>query len=94
MDDKYKGELLDAIQLGDEVGDFVGSQVGKYIGECAKRHRERHLLMLADVNPDDVKEVRRLQNEANIPLLLQDWLRQALQKGEAAKFEIKEQYNE
>jgi hypothetical protein len=77
-------ELVAAAELGDEAKRFLESDLGRCILGMAEQ--EVHLAQeaLAEVDPTDIEAIRKLQNHAKLYRQFNDWLKELLDKGEAA----------
>jgi len=82
--------LMQAVQLGVEVQHFIThDKVGKYLIERAHQCRIAALEELAEIDPNLVREIIKLQNNARIPALFLQWLDEALAQSEAAETTIR-----
>lgn len=62
--------------------------VGKYLMGRAETDRVAALQALAEVDPNDAENIRKLQNQARIPALFMQWLDEAIAEGQAAETRI------
>lgn len=78
-----------AVALGLDAANFIEhTSLGKHLVERAHECRIRALEALADVDPDDAKTIRKLQNDARIPDLFLQWLDEAIANGIAEEENI------
>lgn len=83
--------LLGEVQFGIEVEAFLNSSLGKYLVQKAETERDAALEKLKVADPDNAKEIRRLQNEVWRAESMQTWLAEAIQTGWNAETTIAQQ---
>jgi hypothetical protein len=77
-------ELVAAAELGDEAKRFLESDLGRCILGMAEQEVQLAQAALAEVDPTDTEGIRKLQNHAKLYRQFNDWLKELLDKGEAA----------
>lgn len=78
-------QLTNTIALGFDVEAFLSSSVGRYIKQQAENDRTDALEALGtEVDPEDGKSVRALQNKVAVADSIMQWLADAIQDGRAA----------
>lgn len=73
-----------AVALADKIeSDFITQHGGlaTYLLAAARKSAADALMALTDVDPDDAKEIRRLQNEIQRQRDLTEWMAQAVEAG-------------
>lgn len=73
------------IAFGLDTKQFMGSTLGRYIQAKANEQIEAARDALQTVDPEDAKEVRRLQNDATVAAMVLTWIGQAVIEGEMAE---------
>ena len=71
----------ETILLGDDAEVFFKSDLGQYVLQSAIEEVDAALEQLKEVNPEDVKKVRELQNRIKIAEAAPRWLRDAIHSG-------------
>lgn len=82
MDEQMQLRAL-CIENGDNAEKFLRSPFGQYILGQAELEAEQAKESLADVDPDDKKEINRLQNIIKRSRTLEGWISSAIEKGNA-----------
>jgi hypothetical protein len=77
-------ELVAAAELGDEAKRFLESDLGRCLLGMAEQEVQLAQEALAEVDPTDTEAIRKLQNHAKLYRQFNDWLKELLDKGEAA----------
>lgn len=77
-------------ELGQEADVFWQSELGKYALGCAKQDTDVALAKLKDVDPNDSKLIRELQNDVDRPARALGWLNDAIIKGREALHSLDE----
>ena len=77
-------ELIAAAEIGDEALRFVESDLGKTMLGMADQDILLAQQKLLDVDPDDSRRVREIQNDARVALMFKSWLVELIDKGNAA----------
>ena len=84
-------ELIAAAEIGEEARLFLESDLGKYIIGVSRQEAQLALERLSEIDPSQVEEVRKTQNEVRVAKLFEQWLLEALQDGEQAMLIFKQQ---
>jgi hypothetical protein len=77
-------ELVAAAELGDEAKRFLESDLGRCLLGMAEQEVQLAQEALAEVDPTDTEGIRKLQNQAKLYRTFNEWLKELLDKGEAA----------
>lgn len=78
-----------AVALGLDAANFIEhTSLGKHLVDRAHQCRIQALEELANVDPNDSKTIRDLQNNARIPDLFLQWLDEAISNGIAEEENI------
>ena len=77
-------ELIAAAEIGDEALRFVESDLGKTMLGMADQDILLAQQKLLDVDPDDSRRIREIQNDARVALMFKSWLVELIDKGNAA----------
>jgi hypothetical protein len=75
---------MTAVALADKIeGDFIAKHGGlaTWLLAQARKEASEALMALADVDPDDLKQIRNLQNIIHRHRDLTDWMAQAVETG-------------
>lgn len=83
--------LIAAAEIGEEARLFLESDLGKYIIGVSRQEAQLALEKLAEIDPSQVEEVRKTQNEVRIAKMFEQWLVEALHDGEQAMLIFKQQ---
>ncbi len=78
-------QLLRTAALGMDVRVFLDSPVGQYLIKRAETEVESALVALKDVDPENPRLIRELQNRAYRAQTVLQWLAEAIQEGENAE---------
>jgi hypothetical protein len=79
------GQLQQAeILLGDDADIFFQSDLGQYVVSRAQQESEDALAELKQVDPEDAKKIRYLQNRIHISEKALGWLQEMLIAGKQA----------
>lgn len=87
-------ELMASALIGDEAKKFLESDLGKVIIGIADQEVDLAKEKLLDVDPDDIKAVRKLQHQAEFGIAFKSWLYNLLNEGEQAMAAFKQQEQE
>jgi hypothetical protein len=79
---------LAEFQLGIEVEVFLNSGIGKYLAGRAEEEREAALGLLATADPEDDKQIRKLQNQCWRASTVMGWLVEAIEVAAHAEAEL------
>jgi hypothetical protein len=82
--------LLQRAVFGKQVENFWASDVGRYLQTKAQERYNAAIDQLRDVDPEDAKEIRRIQNEIKFSECFVGWLNEALREGLEARTELTE----
>ena len=77
-------ELIAEAEIGDEARKFVTSDLGKTLLGMAHQDISDAQMGLEEVDPEDSKAIRSLQNKAKIARNFESWLVELISKGENA----------
>lgn len=80
--------LLAEVELGLDVEQFMQSKVGRYLVGRAMHEADQATEQLKTADPENSKEIRRLQNEIYRSNQVIEWLNEALQAGKNAEEQI------
>lgn len=83
-------ELYRQVEFGIEVQAFLGAPIGQYLLNCIEADRKQALEALADVDPEDAKAIRTLQNTITCVDAVGRWLGNAITAGEAAQKQLEQ----
>lgn len=72
-------EYEDVIRFGEEVQRFCQGTIGRYLLNKAADEREAAMIDLADVDPNDTKEIIRLQTIIARSSNFGAWLKEAIE---------------
>ncbi|HXK61222.1 MAG TPA: hypothetical protein PLP42_15145 [Acidobacteriota bacterium] len=86
--------VLKTIDFGMEVEAFLQSDIGRYLVKRAESEVDSAVETLKEVDPEDAKSVRGLQNTIRVAESIQYWLADAIQSGMNAQVELYEQSKE
>jgi exonuclease VII small subunit len=81
-------ELMRQVALGLDVQAFLATTAGQQLVARCDDLIESARAQLEDVDPEDPKAVRRLQNEAAIGHAIKRWLEEFAMSGEQAEQQI------
>lgn len=85
----------EAATFGREVEEFIDVHpVGQYLIKRAQRDIETAQEGLLDVDPEDTKAVRKLQNQAAVANNVRTWLREAITEGRNATLALQQERDE
>ena len=80
MDDDLR-ILRAEYEIGQAADAFWHSELGKYILGCAEQDTDAAMAKYKDVDPEDAKSIRELQNEVDGPARALNWLNGAIIRG-------------
>lgn len=86
--DPGKNQLLQQIDLGFQAEAFLHSDIGRYLVQRAEGQVEEAVEALKQVDPDDSKCIRGLQNTIHVAESIQYWLVDAINAGLNAQAEL------
>lgn len=75
------------VAFGLDVQQFMGTSMGRYLTARANAEIEAAKSELVDVDPEDHKAVRAIQNRAKVASMFLDWMGEAVTTGEIAQAE-------
>lgn len=81
---------LRALELGVEIERFLSSPVGQYMVERSGQQQDDALDALASVDPEDPKEIRRLQSNFRLANQFGEWLRDGITEARNANERLKD----
>lgn len=74
-------ELKRVQALGEEAERFIESRLGRHMIERAEEEIANAVEVLKTVDPENIKEIRALQNKIKVGEDFQYWLAEAVQAG-------------
>lgn len=77
-------QLIDAVELGEEARGFLESNLCKKMLEMADDEAGAAMHRLATVNPQDVQEILKLQNQVRFGQSFASWLINFVKDADAA----------
>ena len=83
-------ELIAEAEIGDEARKFVESDLGKTLLGMAHQDISDAQIGLEDIDPEDSKAIRNLQNKAKVARNFESWLIELISKGENAMVQWKQ----
>jgi hypothetical protein len=89
-----KEELQEAAYIGDQIERFLKTDIFRFIMAKADNQSQLALLSLAHADPENAKEIRRLQNQVVLSDLLRDFLNQGIIEGNEAFTQLQNEENE
>jgi len=96
LDKLFGREVPDvqALQADVAVSDlftvWCQSDIGRYIIGRAEQYEVQVLKDLAGVSPTDTTRIIELQKESMIPGKILEWIEEAIERGEVARFQLSE----
>lgn len=87
-------EIFNVADLGQECRKFLQTPIGRYILERAIEVEDHAKSNLLTVDAEDVKTIRKLQEEARVPNRLFVWINDAILKGENAEAVLQGELND
>lgn len=85
--DKGLAEIQARVAFGLDVQQFMGTSMGQYLQARANSEIEAAKDALVTVDPEDLRAVRNLQNDAKAAAMFLDWMGQAVDEGKAAEWQ-------
>jgi Tfp pilus assembly pilus retraction ATPase PilT len=80
-----------AAMFGKQVEQFLSSDIGQYLVERANEQAEAAIKELLVVDPTATELIRATQNRVKVSDSILSWLRDAIQMGEQAQAQLREQ---
>ena len=77
-------ELSAEAEIGDAAKVFMESELGRMLLGMAEQEGEVARLALETVDPDNKKEITRLQNQAALGRMFKVWLEELIDRGNVA----------
>ena len=77
-------ELAAEAEIGDAAKVFMESELGRTILGMAEQESEVARIGLETVDPSNLKEITRLQNQAALGRMFKQWLEELIEKGNVA----------
>jgi hypothetical protein len=81
-------KAMATIRLGIEVDNFVQSNIGTYLLAQAENEITAARIKLDDIDPEDSKSIRKLQNDIYCAKSFRAWLIYAVQDGLNAEYQL------
>jgi hypothetical protein len=78
-------EMRNVISLGMDMENFLRSDVGRYLSACAEVGIKEFRSKLDDLDPEDSKNIRDIQQEIAVRKIWKDWIGAAINEGVAAQ---------
>lgn len=85
MNKKSEEHLFDAAHIGIEAQEFMKSELYAKIIERSRAQSQEAIVKLIDVDPEDQKEIRRLQNEVRVAEMFQKFIIDCINDGIVAE---------
>ena len=92
--DEDEEACFHASVLGQDAVDFFNSRLGKQIRLYAISEIKSAQQALVNVEADDIKQILKLQMQANVPALFLSFVQEAIQNGEQAYVELQQRESE
>lgn len=83
-------ELMNRVGFGLDVEAWTETGIGAHLLRRAFEMRDEALEALAVTDPTDAVSITKLQNDARIPALFAQWLKDAIVEGEGAQAQMRE----
>ncbi len=90
-------DILDEVEkaeIGEEARHFIESELGKKMLDMADQQLKMAQEALETVDPENSKDIRTLQNKAQISRNFGEWLSELIDQGENALIAWKQTQNE
>ena len=84
-------ELIAEAEIGEEARAFLQSELGRCLVGMAQQDAEEAREALATVDPTDIPNIRRLQNQALLGRRFEQYLAELVQRGNNALAIFKQQ---
>lgn len=81
-------QLQAEVIIGKDAEQFFKTDLGKYVLGCAQQDIDRATQELMQADPNDAKEIIRLQNQANVAQTAIQWLNDAIIIGRNALVQL------
>jgi hypothetical protein len=78
------------VAVGDIFKGWIQSDIGRYVVGRAEQYELSALRRLRDIDPNDKVAIARLQADAAMPGRFLQWIEEAINQGEVAKFQLEE----
>ena len=83
--EQTQSEARNKIALGMDMENFLRTDVGKYLSGRAEVEIAAFRTQLDDLDPEDSKNIRDIQQEIATRKVWKEWLYEAIQAGEVAQ---------
>ena len=80
--------LGESIVLGDEAEKFLSTQLGKYMLGRVLHLRDEAMLELRTVEPENIKQIRKLQADIRQAENFPAWIQEVIHEGERSYEEL------
>jgi hypothetical protein len=77
-------ELIAQAEIGEQARKFVESDVGQCLIGMSHQEIQKAKDKLANVDPDDAKAIRNLQNDIKVATFFEQWLVELINNGNNA----------
>lgn len=78
LDTEEGKELMQKVAIGLDAERFLRTELGGFLVDRLIEHRRVALALLEEVDPDDAKMVRKIQNEAYLPQMILQTINDAI----------------
>ena len=82
---------IETARLGIEAQQFTNSNLFRYMVGRAKSEIEKQTAKLVDVDPDNAKGIRDIQNMINKPKMALSWIEEVIKAGKLAVNQLHEE---
>jgi hypothetical protein len=82
--------VVEAAIFGKEVEQWLDTRIGAYLVRKAQDEASKALEALAEVDPEDAKAIRALQNKVQVSDSIIGWLGEAVRMGIQATDQLRE----
>lgn len=88
--DKSNENLVKMASLGIEAEAFIRSDLFFAINDIAKERSREAMMKMIDVDPEDSKEIRKLQNEIRIAEMFENFILDIINNGRVSAMSLEE----
>ena len=85
LDTEEGKELMQRVAIGLDAERFLRSDLGGFVLDRLIEQRKAAMALLEDVDPDDAKAVRKIQNEAYLPQMILQTINDAIESYKLAE---------
>ena len=94
IEQEQHNKLFKDYRIGLECQEFLNSDLGKFIKNRAIEQQDAAMTSLMNAEPEDVKAIRKFQNEYELAAQLFVWLDDAIRAATIAAEAIEVEHNE